>query len=45
MGLTLSGSVHTGISCSGATSREYFDKYLFESDPAMLCEIAENMVD
>jgi orotate phosphoribosyltransferase len=30
---------------SGATSREYFDKYLFESDPAMLREIAENMVD
>jgi orotate phosphoribosyltransferase len=30
---------------SGATSQEYFDKYLFESDPAMLCEIAEKMVD
>lgn len=30
---------------SGAVSREYFDKYLFESDPAMLCEIAENMID
>ena len=30
---------------SGATSREYFDKYLFESDPAILREIAENMVD
>lgn len=30
---------------SGATSREYFDKYLFESDPALLREIAENMID
>ena len=30
---------------SGTTSREYFDKYLFESDPAMLREIAEKMVD
>ena len=29
---------------SGAMSREYFDKYLFESDPAMLREIAESMV-
>jgi orotate phosphoribosyltransferase len=26
---------------SGAVSKEYFDKYLFESDPAMLREIAE----
>jgi orotate phosphoribosyltransferase len=30
---------------SGAISREYFDKYLFESDPAMLREIAETMVN
>jgi orotate phosphoribosyltransferase len=29
---------------SGATSRGHFDKYLFESDPAMVREIAENMV-
>jgi orotate phosphoribosyltransferase len=26
---------------SGSTSREYFDKYLFESDPTLLREIAE----
>jgi orotate phosphoribosyltransferase len=29
---------------SGVTSREYFDKYLLESDPSMLREIAVNMV-
>jgi orotate phosphoribosyltransferase len=28
---------------SGATSREYFDKYLFESDPALLREVAEGL--
>jgi len=28
---------------SGMTSEEYFDKYLFESDPLMLREIAEAM--
>ena len=28
---------------SGATSDEYFDKYLFESDPALLRAIAEAM--
>src|SRR5262245_24550259 len=28
---------------SGATSTEYFDKYLFESDPQLLREIAEAM--
>ncbi len=26
---------------SGATGKEYFDKYLFESDPELLREIAE----
>lgn len=26
---------------SGAISNEYFDKYLFESDPSLLREIAE----
>ncbi|HEV7943234.1 MAG TPA: orotate phosphoribosyltransferase [Solirubrobacteraceae bacterium] len=30
---------------SGATSNEYFDKYRFESDPALLREIATGMVD
>ena len=30
---------------SGATSREYFDKYLLESDPALLREIAEGMLE
>jgi orotate phosphoribosyltransferase len=30
---------------SGATSREYFDKYQFESDPALLREVAESMID
>lgn len=30
---------------SGATSREYFDKYQFESDPALLREVAERMID
>lgn len=30
---------------SGAISRQYLDKYLFESDPAILLEIAEGMVD
>ncbi|MDP9388160.1 MAG: orotate phosphoribosyltransferase [Actinomycetota bacterium] len=28
---------------SGATSDEYFDKYLFEADPALLREVAEAM--
>jgi orotate phosphoribosyltransferase len=28
---------------SGAVSHEYFDKYLFESDPALLREIAEQL--
>lgn len=28
---------------SGATSSEYFDKYRFEADPALLREIAEHM--
>lgn len=28
---------------SGATSNEYFDKYLFEADPALLREVAEEM--
>ncbi|HEX5852642.1 MAG TPA: hypothetical protein VFY36_06085 [Solirubrobacteraceae bacterium] len=27
---------------SGATSSEYFDKYLFESDPRLLREIAKS---
>jgi orotate phosphoribosyltransferase len=30
---------------SGATSSEYFDKYLFESDPPLIREIAEALVD
>jgi orotate phosphoribosyltransferase len=30
---------------SGAVSEEYFDKYLFESDPRLLREIAEALVD
>jgi orotate phosphoribosyltransferase len=29
---------------SGARSNEYFDKYLFESDPRLLHEIAEELV-
>ncbi len=29
---------------SGATSDEYFDKYLFEGDPALLRDIAESLV-
>src|SRR5215471_10672361 len=29
---------------SGAHSDEYFDKYLFESDPALLRRVAERMV-
>jgi orotate phosphoribosyltransferase len=29
---------------SGATSSEYFDKYLFESDPRLLSEIAQALV-
>lgn len=29
---------------SGATSSEYFDKYLFESDPLLIREIAEALV-
>ncbi len=28
---------------SGQTSNEYFDKYLFESDPALLAEIANHL--
>jgi orotate phosphoribosyltransferase len=30
---------------SGQVSDEYFDKYLFESDPALLARVAERMVD
>jgi orotate phosphoribosyltransferase len=30
---------------SGQVSHEYFDKYLFESDPALLARVAEAMVD
>src|SRR5688572_15563852 len=30
---------------SGATSREYFDKYRFESDPKLLLAIAEAMAE
>lgn len=30
---------------SGATSSEYFDKYLFESDPRLLHEIVQAMVE
>lgn len=30
---------------SGATSSEYFDKYLFESDPELLREIAQALVE
>ncbi|WP_110239862.1 orotate phosphoribosyltransferase [Nocardioides gilvus] len=29
---------------SGQVSHEYFDKYLFESDPALLARVAEQMV-
>ncbi|MET3807358.1 orotate phosphoribosyltransferase [Nakamurella sp. UYEF19] len=29
---------------SGQTSNEYFDKYLFESQPALLLRVAEAMV-
>jgi orotate phosphoribosyltransferase len=29
---------------SGAVSEEYFDKYLFESDPVLLREVAEALV-
>src|SRR5512141_3059711 len=29
---------------SGQISDQYFDKYLFESDPALLAEIASHMV-
>ncbi len=29
---------------SGTTSHEYFDKYLFESDPALLAEIARHLL-
>jgi orotate phosphoribosyltransferase len=29
---------------SGATSNEYFDKYLFESDPELLREVGEGLV-
>ena len=28
----------------GKTSNRYFDKYLFESDPALLSDIAKGMV-
>lgn len=30
---------------SGQVSQEYFDKYLFESDPALLRRVAEQMLD
>ena len=30
---------------SGQVSDEYFDKYLFESDPALLARVADQMVD
>lgn len=30
---------------SGATATEYFDKYLFESDPELLAEICEALTD
>ena len=30
---------------SGQVSTEYFDKYLFESDPALLARVADAMVD
>ena len=30
---------------SGQVSHEYFDKYLFESDPALLARVADQMVD
>jgi orotate phosphoribosyltransferase len=30
---------------SGTTSTEYFDKYLFESDPALLRDVAQALVD
>lgn len=30
---------------SGVVSSEYFDKYLFESDPALLREVADALVD
>ncbi|MFT5099076.1 MAG: orotate phosphoribosyltransferase [Planctomycetaceae bacterium] len=30
---------------SGVVSNEYFDKYLFESDPNLLSDIAEAMVE
>jgi orotate phosphoribosyltransferase len=30
---------------SGQVSHEYFDKYLFETDPALLSRVAEAMVD
>ena len=30
---------------SGQVSTEYFDKYLFESDPALLARVAREMVD
>jgi len=29
---------------SGQTSKEYFDKYLFESQPALLLRVAQAMV-
>lgn len=29
---------------SGQTSHEYFDKYMFESDPAILAQVAEELV-
>ncbi|MEA2271564.1 MAG: orotate phosphoribosyltransferase [Solirubrobacteraceae bacterium] len=30
---------------SGTTSSEYFDKYLFESDPALLRDVAQSLAD
>ena len=30
---------------SGQVSQEYFDKYLFESDPVLLARVADRMVD
>ena len=30
---------------SGQVSNEYFDKYLFEAQPSLLCEIAKQMIE
>ena len=30
---------------SGQVSNEYFDKYLFEAQPILLCEIAKQMIE